>query len=76
MCLAVPMRLLERRDEYLGVVEAEGVQREVSLMLHPEAQVGDWLLIHAGYAIGAVDEEEAHLTLELLKQVAETEEPV
>lgn len=75
MCLAVPMRLIERRGEFLGIVEAEGVQREVSLMLHPEAQPGDYLLIHAGYAIGAVDEEEARITLELLKQVAEAGEP-
>lgn len=74
MCLAVPMRLVQRRDEFTGLVEAEGVQREVSLMLHPEARLGDWLLIHAGYAIGAVDEEEARITLELLKQVADAEE--
>lgn len=75
MCLAVPMRLIERRDEFSGLVEAEGVQREVSLMLHPEAQVGDWLLIHAGYAIGGIDEEEARITLELLRQVADAEVP-
>ncbi len=69
MCLAVPMRLKERRD-LLGVVELDGVERTVSLMLLPEAAVGEYLLVHAGYAIGSVDEEEAAATLELLRQVA------
>lgn len=74
MCLAVPMRLRERRD-FLGVVEAEGVEREVSLILYPDACEGDYLLIHAGYAIGQVDEEEARETLALLRRMAEDEEP-
>lgn len=69
MCLAVPMKLVERQ-ETLGVAEIDGVRREVSLMLQPEAKVGDYLLVHAGYAIGLVDEAEANATLELLRQVA------
>ncbi len=69
MCLAVPMRLVERR-ETLGVAELDGVRREVSLMLQPEAKVGDYVLIHAGYAIGLVDEAEANETLALLRQIA------
>ncbi len=69
MCLAVPMRLRERHD-LLGVVELDGVERTVSLMLLPEAAVGDYLLVHAGYAIGSVDEDEAAATLELLRRVA------
>jgi len=69
MCLAVPMKLIERQDT-LGVAEIDGVRREVSLMLQPEAKVGDYVLIHAGYAIGLVDEAEANETLALLRQVA------
>ena len=69
MCLAVPMKLIERQ-EALGVAELDGVRREVSLMLQPEAEVGDYVLVHAGYAIGVVDEAEANETLELLRQVA------
>ena len=69
MCLAIPMRVI-RRDEFLGVVELDGVEREISLMLQPDAQVGDWVLIHAGYAIGVVDEEEAKATVELLREAA------
>jgi len=69
MCLAIPMKLVERHDT-LGVAELEGVRREVSLLLEPEAKLGDYLLVHAGYAIGVVDEAEAQATLELLRQVA------
>jgi hydrogenase expression/formation protein HypC len=70
MCLSIPMKLL-RGDEYSGTAEVDGVQRVVSLMLLPEeASVGDWLLVHAGYAIGVVDEEEAAQTLELLRAAA------
>jgi hydrogenase expression/formation protein HypC len=70
MCLAIPMRLMERGD-IEGVVELDGVRRTVSLMLLPEAEVGQHLLIHAGYAIGAVDEDEAARTLELLREYAD-----
>ena len=68
MCLAVPMKLIERR-ETLGVAELDGVRREVSLMLLDDAKVGEFLLIHAGFAIGRVDEAEAREAIELLRQV-------
>ncbi len=70
MCLAIPM-LLTERDEMSGVVELDGIRREISLMLLPEAEVGQHLLVHAGYAIGAVNEEEAAQTLELLREYAD-----
>jgi hydrogenase expression/formation protein HypC len=70
MCLAIPMRLKER-NEFEGVVELDGVQRTVSLMLLPDAEVGQHILVHAGYAIGAVNEEEAAKTLELLREYAD-----
>jgi|WetSurMetagenome_2_1015567.scaffolds.fasta_scaffold55103_2 hydrogenase expression/formation protein HypC len=73
MCLAVPMQLVSR-DEDLGVVEIDGVRREVSLMLLADAAVGEYLLIHAGYAIGRVDEAEAKETIELLRQFGEVGE--
>ncbi len=72
MCLAIPMRLTERRD-FLGVVETDGVEREVSLMLFPDVEVGDWVLVHAGYAIGKVDEAEAQETLAVLRDMADAE---
>lgn len=73
MCLAIPMELLER-DENTGVVGLQGVTRTISLMLLPEAEVGDHLLVHAGYAISRLDAEEARLTLELLEELAAAQE--
>jgi hydrogenase expression/formation protein HypC len=72
MCLAVPMKLIELRDA-LGVAELDGVRREVSLMLQPDAKLGDYVLVHAGYVIGTVDEAEAQATIELLRQVADAQ---
>ncbi len=69
MCLAIPMELIER-GEYDGEVELNGVRRKVSLMLLPEAEVGEYLLIHAGYAIGKLDAEEAKETIALLEELA------
>jgi len=69
------MQLVERQ-ELEGTVELGGVRRAVGLALCPEAEVGNFLLIHAGYAIGVVDEEEARETLALLEQVIDDmEEP-
>jgi hydrogenase expression/formation protein HypC len=66
--------ILVSRDEHSGVVELDGVQRSVSLMLLPEAAVGDHLLIHAGYAIGSVDEAEAQETLRLFRELVAAEQ--
>ncbi len=73
MCLAVPMELVARR-ELEGEVERNGVRRKVSLALLPEAEIGQHLLIHAGYAIGAVDAEEARETIALLEELARASE--
>jgi len=70
MCLAIPMVLVER-DEFEGVAEIDGVRRQISLMFLPEAAAGDYVLVHAGYAIGQVDAEEAAKTLELLREYSD-----
>ena len=68
MCLAVPVRIV-----YIDGNEAEtdigGVRRRVSIALTPEAKVGDYVLLHTGYAIGVVDEAEAAETLKLLEEI-------
>ena len=68
MCLAVPAKITERKD-WLAGVDMEGVAREVSLMLLPEAKIGDYVLIHAGFAMQIIDEEEARKTMELFKEL-------
>lgn len=68
MCLAVPARIVEKQ-EMMATVDISGVTRQISLMLLPEVKVGEYILIHAGFAIQAIDEEEALRTLELFKEL-------
>ncbi|MCF8127503.1 MAG: HypC/HybG/HupF family hydrogenase formation chaperone [Deltaproteobacteria bacterium] len=69
MCLAIPAKLI-RIDEHMGTVDMEGTQRDVSLLLLEDAQIGDYLIVHAGFAIHRVDEAEALASLKLLRQMA------
>jgi hydrogenase expression/formation protein HypC len=69
MCLAIPV-LIQEIDGPVAVVEIGGVKRKVGLVLTPEAKVGQYVLIHAGYAIGVLDEEEARETLKLFEEIA------
>lgn len=69
MCLAVPM-LIRKIEGSDAEVEIGGVARAVSVALTPEAKEGDYVLVHAGFAIGLVDEEEALETLRLLGDLA------
>lgn len=75
MCLAVPGRITAIEGEgplnRTGKVEFGGVLREVNLAYVPEADAGDWVLIHAGFAIGTIDEEEAARTLEEMRRLAD-----
>lgn len=76
MCLAIPAQIVEWVDPEVSVAKAEisGVRRDVSLALCPEADVGDWVLIHVGFALSRIDEDEARATLRLLEQMGEAYE--
>jgi hydrogenase expression/formation protein HypC len=71
MCLAIPA-LIKTIKGQQAEVDIDGVRREVSLQLTPEAKVGDYVLLHTGYAISLIDPAEAAETLKLLKQMAGT----
>ena len=73
MCLAIPalIKFIEDRE---AEVEIGGITRRISLWLTPEARVGDYVLVHTGYAINILDQAEAEETLNLLKEIAETAE--
>jgi hydrogenase expression/formation protein HypC len=71
MCLAIPMKLVEVEGP-VGTVLEHGVRRQVRLDLIEEPQQGQYLLIHAGYAIEVLDEDEARETLDLIKQAYPT----
>jgi hydrogenase expression/formation protein HypC len=66
--------LVKSIDDLQAKVEMSGVSRVVSLDLTPEARVGDYVIVHAGYAIGILDEQEALETLELFRQIADATE--
>lgn len=70
MCLAVPMKLVEVGDDGRGVAELEGSRHGVDLSLVSEARVGDYVIIHAGFAIEKLDRAEADATLELFAELA------
>jgi hydrogenase expression/formation protein HypC len=77
MCLGVPGRVIEIRDDRgtpMATVDFGGVRKEVCLAYVPEAQVGDYTVIHAGFAITLVDEASAERTLELFQQLGVLDE--
>jgi hydrogenase expression/formation protein HypC len=69
MCLALPMRVTAVDGE-LATIASAGLEQRASLMLVPEAKVGDYVLVHAGFAISVLDEADAQETLELLRKIS------
>ena len=69
MCLAIPA-LIKSIENKEAEAEIGGVTRKISLWLTPEAKVGDYVLVHTGYAINILDQREAEETLSLLEQIA------
>jgi len=68
MCLAIPARVIELEDEDIAVVAIEGVKKKISTALLEEVAVGDYVLIHVGYALHKLSPEEAARTLELMAE--------
>ncbi len=76
MCLAVPGRIVEEqtvRRNRLGLVQFGGTRRPVFLDLVPEAHTGDYVLVHVGFAISKVDEDEAERTFKLLEKTGQVD---
>ena len=71
MCLAVPMQILEIKEDGMARVTAMGAERDAALDLTPQAVVGDYVLVHAGFAIEIVDAQYAEETLELIQTMAD-----
>jgi hydrogenase expression/formation protein HypC len=68
MCLALPMRITAV-DGDMATIVAAGLEQRCSVMLVPQAGVGDYVLVHAGFAINLVDASEARETIELLREI-------
>lgn len=67
MCLAIPARIVSIKGD-TAIVDVGGVRREANLMLCPEAQVNDYIIMHAGFAIQILDRKDAEETLKMLKE--------
>lgn len=72
MCLAIPGQIVELEGS-AAVVSVGGVTRAASVMLLEEAAIGDWVLLHAGFAIERLDPDEAEKTLALFRELAEAD---
>lgn len=70
MCLAIPA-LIKSIEGQQAVADIEGVTRDISIQLTPDAKVGDYVLLHTGYAINIIDAAEAEETLKLLRELGE-----
>lgn len=68
MCLAIPAKIVEMDESGMGVVDMEGTRRSVSLLLQEDARVGDYVIVHAGFAIHRIDEQEALESLRILRE--------
>lgn len=70
MCLAIPAKVVDLLPDAMGRVSIEGVEKVVSLALLDDVAVGDYVLLHVGYALSRIDPEEAAKTLALLKEMS------
>jgi hydrogenase expression/formation protein HypC len=70
MCLAIPSKITQIVNN-MATIDVDGVQRQASLLLLEDAKVGEFVIVHAGFAIQRIDEKAARETLALLKEAAE-----
>jgi hydrogenase expression/formation protein HypC len=73
MCLAIPLKLIEINDD-IGTIESGGIKRKVNLSLVENPKLGDFVVVHAGFAITIMDQEEGEKTLDLISDWLEQEE--
>lgn len=73
MCLALPARVVECLPDQMATVELGGVRKTINIALTPEAQPGDYVIVHVGFAIGLLDPEEAERTLALFAELEATD---
>lgn len=73
MCLAVPLKLVEIQNE-IGTIESGGIRRKVNLSLVENPKPGDFVVVHAGFAISIMDQEEAEKTLDIIRECLELED--
>lgn len=73
MCLAIPYKVLEVKENSQAEIEVASARREVSLRLFPEVEVGDWVLVNLGSVVARIEEDEAREIIHLYQEIAEAE---
>lgn len=71
MCLAIPVQVKRIENDETAIVELNGVETRISTMLIDDIQLGDFVILHVGYALSKLDEDEARKTLDALRQAGE-----
>jgi hydrogenase expression/formation protein HypC len=77
MCLGIPGKIVEvyeKNGMSMGKVDFGGVKKEICLAYLPEVKVGSYVIVHVGFAISEIDEEEAHQTMEMIREIEEMSE--
>ena len=70
MCLAIPVKIIEIKNKEMAVAALGGVKKDVSIQVLSDVKKGDYVLLHAGFAIQKIDEKEAQETLQILREMA------
>lgn len=70
MCLAIPAKVIEMREGDNAIISVEGVKKEISLALVADVKIGDFVLVHVGYALNKISPEEAEKTLKLMAEIS------
>lgn len=71
MCLAIPSKIIRIDENGLGTVDVDGVKREVSLLMIDKPEIGDYVIVHAGFALHKIDETVAMESLQILRDTLE-----
>lgn len=74
MCLAIPVQVTELLDEERAMVSAGGILREINTALVDDLEVGDYVILHVGFALSKLDEDEAHRTLRAMAEAGQLED--
>lgn len=74
MCLAIPGQITKVIDSDMAICNIGGIEKEVNVALIDQAAAGDWVIVHVGFALNRIDEEEATRTLEALKATGQLDE--
>jgi hydrogenase expression/formation protein HypC len=73
MCLAIPARVVELQEGARAIVDLDGVRKSIDLSLVDDVAVGDYVVVHVGFALGRIDPEEAERTLAMFGELAQVQ---